>query len=177
MGALFDRLLAPVALALPWRILLVLALVTAGAGLGYLDGARHVHAQWAAADARRVADTARQVATLQQQARDTEARHAQALADISTHYQETLHALDTRRAADRAALQSGALRLRDPGAPVRNCDRPAAPSATAPGGGDGAASGGLSGAAAGFLLDFADDADRVAEQLGACQRALRGDRG
>lgn len=176
MLSLLSRLTVPIPLGIPWRLVVVVVLVASAAGLGYVEGLTHEQVRSARAATAQAQQAAADITRLQQQARDTERQHAEAVAAISTDYEGRLHDLDTRRAADRAALLAGALRLRDPGAPVRPGDCAAAPAPAPSGGRDGPAPGELSPAAAGFLLDLADDADRVAEQLATCQRVVMEDR-
>lgn len=158
-----------------WRALVWGLLLVAAGVIGWLDGATHAGAEALRRDRVAAEVVSRRVGELQEQARAAERKHAEALAEVSRAYEEKIGERDRQRAADRAALLSGALRLRDPG------PAPAGRGVAASAGAgscrcDGRASGELSGAAAEFLLGLAADADAVADQLAACQRVVIEDR-
>lgn len=100
-------------------------------------------------------------------ARDTEARHATELEKQSKLYLTERTAREKQHASDVAAVRDG-FRLRDPGASASSACP--SPNPTTVAGSDGPARGELSQEASGFLLSLANEADAVAEQLGACQR-------
>lgn len=111
------------------------------------------------------------------EARAAEYDHATALAAISTDYQGRLTDANKQRATDAAAVRAGTLRLRDPyPAGLRACGSVAAETGAGAGGRDGRAAGELSAEITGDLFELVDDADRLAEQLGACQRVVQADR-
>lgn len=158
-----------------WRALVWGLLLVAAGVIGWLDGATHAGAEALRRDRVAAEVVSRRVGELQEQARAAERKHAEALAEVSRAYEEKIGERDRQRAADRAALLSGALRLRDPG------PAPAGRGVAASAGAgscrcDGRAAGELSGAAAEFLLGLAADADAVADQLAACQRVVTEDR-
>ena len=159
----------------PWRALAIVLLCAASGVIGWLDGAQHAGVEALAHERDAAQAVAERVQALQLQARAAEQRYALALADISTDYQRRLNDATQQRAADRAALRAGALRLRDPGG-AADCRGAAAEAGAGSAGRDGRAPGDLSPAAAGFLLELASDADDVARQLAACQRVVEADR-
>lgn len=159
----------------PWRALAIVLLCAASGVIGWLDGAQHAGAAALARERDTAQAVAERVQVLQQQARAAEQRHAQALADVSTDYQRRINEANQVRAADRAALRAGTLRLRDPDG-AADCRGAAAQAGAGTAGRDGRAPGELSPAATGFLLELASDADDVARQLAACQRVVIEDR-
>ena len=160
----------------PWRALAIVLLCAASGVIGWLDGAQHAGTDALARELDTAQAVAERVQVLQLQARTAEQRHAQALADVSTDYQRRINEANHVRAADRAALRAGTLRLRDPDSTAAGCGDPAAQAGAGAAGRDGRAPGELSAAAAGFLLELASDADDVARQLAACQRVVEADR-
>lgn len=160
----------------PWRALAVCLLCIASGLVGWWDGATHEGVRALQRDNAALRETEQTVTRLQQAARETERRHAQAMADVSSDYQRRIDEAHQLRAADRVALRTGALRLRDPGTPGAGGGSAAgSPGAGSPGR-DGGTAGELSRQAAEFLLELASDADDVARQLAACQRIVREDR-
>jgi hypothetical protein len=114
---------------------------------------------------------------LQDQARATERRHAQQMSALGQTHQKEIQHVEARRKADAAAARAGTVVLRDPGAARETtCPGAAAAPGAATGQRDGGQTGQLSGAAAEFLLDLANDADAVAEQLAVCQAVILSDR-
>ncbi|MBS0370212.1 MAG: lysis protein [Proteobacteria bacterium] len=159
-----------------WRLLAVVLLMLAAGTVGWFDGANHEAADRRDRENASLKQALQDVQRLQGEARAAEQRHAAALAAISTDYERKLDDANQRRAADRAALRAGTLRLRDPGPVTVSCADPTAEPGAGPGRRDGRAPGELSDAAAEFLLDFAADADAVVLQLAACQRVVNEDR-
>lgn len=117
-----------------------------------------------------------QIKAAEDSARQQEQAANQRQAAISSSYEEKLQNAEQTHQADLAAIRAGALRLRDPASPVQACPAPGAPASPSTGGRDGAAAGYLSTEAADFLLSLADDADRTAQQLAACQAIVTADR-
>lgn len=118
------------------------------------------------------------ITELQDQARATERHHAEQMSALGQTHQKEIQHVEARRKADAAAARAGTVVLRDPGAAAREATCPcgsAAPGATT-GQRDGGQTGQLSAAAAEFLLDLANDADAVADQLSACQAVIQADR-
>lgn len=117
------------------------------------------------------------IKTLEESARAAEHEHATVLAGISTELQRRQDDATQQRRADAAAMRAGTLRLRDPSATgLRACGGITTEAGAGAGQRDGGAAGELSAEAAGFLLDFANEADDVARQLGACQSVVAADR-
>lgn len=144
----------------------------------YQEGVRAERGEW---NGRKVAELEAanaEIVRLNAAAREAETWHVNALSSLSTRYQVTLKNAQERHSNDLAAVRAGTLRLRDPDAPLRldACRDPGAAPGAGTGGLDGAAPGELSRAAAEFLLDFAADADGVAEQLSGCQAVIAADR-
>lgn len=129
-------------------------------------------------DALRIANG--QIATLQQEARDQERVHGQAMADIATQHQKDLK--DARTEKDRviADLRARNLRLRVPVVATASaaCSGGSAGPEAGPGAGqrDGETTAELSEAAAEFFVGLASEADDVARQLSACQAVVIADR-
>lgn len=117
------------------------------------------------------------IKVLEEGARKAEQDHADALAVISTDYERKLTHANEQRAADVAAVRVGTIRLRDPNPPgLRACGSIAPETGAGTSGRDGRAPGELSEQAAEFLYGFANDADDIVRQLGACQRVVAADR-
>jgi prophage endopeptidase len=158
----------------PWRALVIVLLLVAAGVVGWMDGATSEGKKALAREGEAQRVSMQQALLAQEQVRVIERRHAQSLAAISTDYERKINEATQLRAADRAALRAGSLRLRDPGRPVG--DGSGAQFAAGTGRCDGRAPGELSTEAAEFLLGLASDADDVAEQLAACQRVVTADR-
>lgn len=131
---------------------------------------------WQAREADELRQANATIAQLQTAYRATERRHADLMATISATYQEQLTNATDQHTTDLAALRAGTLRLRDRAARQSPaCDR--VPETTAAAGGrDGDPGTELSGAAAEFLLGLTNRANRIVEQLTACQAIVRADR-
>ncbi|MDH0048595.1 lysis system i-spanin subunit Rz [Comamonas terrigena] len=120
------------------------------------------------------------IATLQQEARDKERAHGQAMDGIAAQHQKDLK--DARTEKDRviADLRARNLRLRIPVVTTASaaCRGGGAGSEAGPSTGqrDGEATAELSDAAAEFLVGLASEADDVARQLSACQAVVIADR-
>jgi hypothetical protein len=119
-------------------------------------------------------------------AREQEARSAQKVAAVSTAYQKDLANANRAKDLAMAALRSGALVLRDPGAASGQADAGGTcQAATGPTRSDGGTPGQLPAASAGFLsqraseflIGLAGEADQLAGQLAGCQAVVRADRG
>ena len=165
---------------------LVAAIILLGALIGaYIkgrtDGGDIVRGEYAARDAKAASDYAAKERELTEANRQKERQWAKSAAQASARYQRELAANETQRLADRAAIESGAIRLRDPGA----TDHKAAGSETCAvagtaSGRDGGAEAGLQAAGTGvlsakageFILDIANQCDAVVNQLSAAQRIL-----
>lgn len=173
---------------LPYRILAIVSLWLASlVAVGWWqrgDGATTTQAKWQARELAQQARATNAIRAMQDAARLAEQKSAAALAAVATDYERKLTDANKQRSADLAAVRTGALRLRDPGSPVSACAGSAAKTGTATGIGNGGPPGKLqeadvgllSGQASEFLIDFAADADQVADQLAACQRVVMKDR-
>lgn len=113
---------------------------------------------------------------LEEEARDTERRHAEDLNEISTGYQKELVNAKAQKDRDVAAARAGALSLRIP-SPCKGADGGQAGTATTGAGGRDAAAGTeLPREVTAGLFELADDADEVVRQLTACQAVVSADR-
>lgn len=147
-------------------------------------GAVDERVTWQAKEVTEQATAAAQFKALSDAARAAEQKHAADMAALAADYERKLTDANKQRAADLAAVRTGALRLRDPGATVPACPGATAQAGPAAGGSDGPATGQLSAAPAGllsdqtssWLVDFAADADDVARQLASCQQVIVQDR-
>ena len=108
--------------------------------------------------------------------REKEAKWAQQSAAVSKEYQKRIAANETQRLADLAAIDDRTLVLRDPSANFQTCRDSAAETSFGPGRRDGAKGGELPSATARFLLGLATEADRIVDQLTACQLIMRSER-
>lgn len=126
--------------------------------------------------AQSTADNAIALADAQEQARRTEKRHADQIADIDRTHQEALQNEITSHNRIVADLRSGALRLRDRFKCPAAAGGVSTPG-TSTGSGDAAGEGGLRGEDAEFFVSEAHRANAVVLQLQACQAVVRADRG
>ena len=142
---------------------------------GFQRGKKETEAAYAERDNEQLRTALDRVKQLEDEARAKERAHAIELARIDKQRQQ--EKADARKQAERdsADVRSGALKLRDPGAPtcpsIGGTGLRPAPGASA-GGGDGTAGTDLSAAAAGFLLGLANEADDVARQLASAQAVI-----
>ena len=173
----------------PYRIAIVAALwLCSLAAVGWWqrhDGMATVEAKWQAREAKQQAAAAARYRTLYDAYRKAEQDNAAALAEIAIKLEKERTNATRQHAADIAALRTGALRLRDPGAAaVPACRGSAAEAGPASSGCNGGTTCELSGTPAGllsnqaseFLVNLAADADDVARQLAACQQVIINDR-
>lgn len=146
----------------------------------YTAGQQDERSTWLQRDNAALRIANEQIATLQQEARDQEQAHGQAMADIAAQHQKDLK--DARTEKDRviADLRARNLRLRVPVVATTSgaCSGGGAGSEAGPGAGqrDGETTAELSGAAAEFFVGLASEADDVARQLSACQAVVIADR-
>jgi prophage endopeptidase len=145
---------------------------------GYTRGVSETDSKYAKRDNDALRSANARIQELEEKARAGERRRAEELAAVSVHYQGALEAAKSQRERDVALAHAGTLRLRDPNAASpAGCDRGGpGEAAAAAAGRDGAQAGELSREAVGFLLNLADEADEVVEQLTACQAVVRTDR-
>ena len=165
---------------------LVFVVIVIGAYIkGRTDGGDIVRGEYAARDAKAASDYAAKERELTEANRQKERQWAKSAAQASAKYQREIAANETQRLADRAAIESGAIRLRDPGtADHKAAGSEACAVAGTSGGRDGGAETGLQAASAGvlsakaseFILDIANQCDAVVNQLSAAQRILRAER-
>lgn len=167
-------LLRPYATAI-FAVAWVLSLIAFGAWQRH-DGAVAERTDWQERDNQTMRDAHALIERLQATARQAEQDHAMEMAAVGASMERRIGNVDKQRAADRAAVSNGTLRLYDrpAGLAAGSCGVPA-PLAAA-GERDGRAAGELSGAAAADLLDLVNDADLLAGQLAECQAIVRRDR-
>jgi hypothetical protein len=165
----------------PYAIIAALIIWAASlAGVGYWqNGVGHVEesATWQKKDNAELKEANAKILQLETEARASEQAHSETQHLISTGLQKDLQNAEIQRQKDVADARSGAIRLRDPGAPaVQNCGGGTSETATGTSGRDGQAGAELSANAVEFLLTEADRADAVVRQLTACQAVVDADR-
>lgn len=140
------------------------------------DGATAERTEWQQRENEEIKTANATIQRLQTEARESERLHVQAMADIGIHYERKLSDANKQMAADRAAVRAGQLRLYDRAASVKagECQTGTALPGTSER--DGETGSELSGETAEFLLEEANRADRIVEQLGECQAVIRNDR-
>lgn len=120
-----------------------------------------------------------EISQLNTQAREQERQHAEAMAHISTQFQEQLHHVKSAKDSVIADLRAGAVRLRIPvtsASASAACGGIPAEAFASAAGRDGETRAELSAEAAEFLVGLASEADEVTQQLSACQALLQADR-
>ncbi|WP_051711547.1 lysis system i-spanin subunit Rz [Andreprevotia chitinilytica] len=170
-------------IAIPWywRWLAITALVAAFAAFFYEQGEQHesvrrdvIDARRDVTDAKRETANAKALADAQTHARALEHDAADQMARIGNRYQEQLRDETEQRDRVITDLRAGTLRL---SVPIRAAGgQCVSASADTRSGGDGEAHAELQDAAAEFLIHLADEADRIVDQLGACQTIIVDDR-
>lgn len=170
---------------------LVAAIVFAGAITGSYfkgraDGAIIVRSEYVQRDIKAAQDYAAKEKTLQEAYRAKEAEWSQKFVSASRTYQKGIANAANQRLSDLAAIDAGALRLRDPGSIGKACGDKSSETAPGASGNNDSARSGLQAEASGmvlseqtskWLIDFAHEADSVVRQLTACQRILIEERG
>lgn len=132
---------------------------------------------WQAKEVTEQATAAAQFKALSDAARAAEQKHAADMAALAADYERKLTDANKQRAADLAAVRTGALRLRDKsGTCVPADSNPATETSAGPGSGNGASGCELSEPITESLFDLANDADDTARQLSACQEVIKKDR-
>jgi hypothetical protein len=165
----------------PWWIRLLpyalaVAAVLAALWAAYSFGADVTAEHYQRVIAQQNADNATALAAEQLRYRGLEQRHAIDMATIDQHHQQEIaerEAISNRTIAD---LRAGAVGLRDKFTTCQRTRGTTAPAGTSTSKRDEAASLELQRADAEFLVQFADEADSVADQLRACQGVVRADR-
>lgn len=120
-----------------------------------------------------------EISQLNTQAREQERQHAEAVATISSQFQEQLQHVKSQKDSVIADLRAGAVRLRIPvTAPSTSaaCSGIPAEAFASAIGRDGETRADLSVEAAEFLVGLASEADEVVQQLSSCQSLLQADR-
>ena len=161
-------------------ILLMAAIVGAIYSYGQQQfglGKQAERADWLARENKELTAANQKITKLEEQYRKQEQRHAQAMADASTQYQEDLKNAQANKDRIIANLRTGDIRLRIPvaatGKAGGNIPAEALSSAT---GRDDQAHAELSPEAAEFLVGLVDECDGVVHQLTAAQRVIIEDR-
>ena len=154
----------------------VLSLIAVGAWQRH-DGAVAERTDWQERDNQTMRDAHALIERLQATARQAEQDHAMEMAAVGASMERRIGNVDKQRAADRAAVSNGTLRLYDrpAGLAAGSCGVPA-PGAAA-GERDGRAPGELSRETTADILELVNDADLLAGQLAECQAVVRKDRG
>ncbi len=159
---------------------IALAWICSLTGVGYWqhgEGVKTERLDWQARESNELREANNKITMLQEQARQKEADHAQALSLISSNYQKELNDANKQNKALTDAVRSGQLRLRDHNASCQSANRSDS-GTVGPGTSrrDGGAGAYLSTEAAEFLLGLTGEADDVVRQLKACQAVVREDR-
>jgi len=140
------------------------------------DGRAAERVEWQAKEVAQVTAANATIKRLNDEARAKEKESADTMTRLATQLLKERAANESRRKADAAAIRAGDLRLRIPASACGSGGSEAGPPRPASGGGDGAATVELPRAITGDLLDLANDADAVADQLRACQSIIIADR-
>lgn len=140
------------------------------------DGRAAERVEWQAKEVAQVTAANAAIKRLNDEARAKERASADAMAALSAKLSTERAANEARRKADAAAIRAGDLRLRIPASACSSGGSETGPPRHTAGGGDGAATVELPRAITGDLLDLANDADQVADQLRACQAVILSDR-
>lgn len=122
------------------------------------------------------ADNSKALAAEQLRYRGLEQQHAADIAAIDQQHQQAIENEITSRDRTIADLRAGAVGLRDKFTTCQRTRGATAPAGTSASQRDAAASIELQRADAEFLVSIASEADRVADQLRACQGVVRADR-
>lgn len=172
----------------PWVILGILAASIAALTGTYFYGVGvgkdKVEAVWQAREAKINADTAVAIQAAGAKTLAAERASAERAAAASTAYQNKLKEKDREKATAIANQRAGNIRLRDPNASTSTCRDPVSPTGPGPGGHPSSpgprlpveSTGVLSGRTSEFLIGEASRADKVVEQLAACQAIIKSDR-
>lgn len=172
----------------PWVILGILAASIAALGGTYFYGVGvgkdKVEAVWQAREAKINADTAVAIQAANAKTLAAERAGAKALASVSAGYQAKLKGVQIEKDRIIANLRAGTIRLRDPNAAAPVCRDPVPATGASASGHPSSPEtelpvepvGVLPGRTSEFLVSEASRADKVVEQLTACQAVVAGDR-
>jgi prophage endopeptidase len=144
---------------------------------GHHEGQVVERAAWEARENKQLALANQVIQALQQQARETERKHAADLNIISTQHETEITNVraETKRLVDAAVR--GSLKLRIPAAAPSQASASGTGQTTASASGrDGSEAGELPAETSRFLLELTGEADEVVKQLTACQATLTADR-
>lgn len=169
----------------PWvkwlgALLVVVAIVAAIYAYGQKQfglGEQAERATWLKRDNDALVQANAKIKQLEEDARATERRHAESIAQVSKKYQEELQHAKSRKDRVIADLRAGDQRLRIPVA-ATGCAGGSEAGTTSASAvrRDGEARAELSDAAAEFLVGLATEADEIVHQLNACQALVIEDR-
>jgi vacuolar-type H+-ATPase subunit I/STV1 len=142
-------------------------------GFGWSHGSEHVQAKWDSEKAALNAEAARQIQEAQEQVRKVEQDSVRRVAAADAKYQAVLREKKSEESAAIDRARTGGLRInaKCPSSPNAVSD-----SAASTSNGNGETRAELSQEAGEFLVRLAAEADRVTEQLNACQAILEEDR-
>lgn len=154
-----------------------IALVAFSHFMAYRHGVSTERITWEARTASAELQAESQRAELERKARTAEQASAEALANIDSAYQQGRADAQADTARTIADLHSGAIGLRERFTCPNTAQASGLPKAsTSTGQRDAASAGGLRAEDARFLVQLADQADQVAQQLKACQAIVTRDR-
>lgn len=142
----------------------------------YKRGKDEATADYAKRDNEALKKALARVKQLEDEARAAEQKHAAALARIDRQRNKEINDAKAQHERDLAAVRSGNLQLRDPGAtacrPALSGGGSEGKAGAAAGQRDAETGGHLSAAASGFLLGLVNEADDIARQLAAAQQVI-----
>ena len=165
----------------PWLILgIAVAWLTSLVAVGdWQNNAGHTseRTQWQARENKELTDANALIQSLQATARSKEAESAQNMATVSKNYQEILSSEGVKNEKTINDLRTGIIRLRQPDSTSQSSSGSTTSQTSASSiGCDGQAGSELSNQTAEFLYTEAARADKVVEQLAACQNVVIEDR-
>lgn len=165
----------------PWVLLgLLIAWIGSMATVGYWQngvGKESERVVWQARENVELSEANAMIIMLQNKAREDEATHNQVLADISRTYQERINDADIQKDKFIAGVRNGTIVLRQPAPRTEKASGGISSEAIASAiGRDGETNSKLSDETAEFLYTEANRADKIVEQLAACQAIVIEDR-
>lgn len=131
---------------------------------------------WQERENKALAEANVEIKRLTDEARATEHRRVDEMTTLAVNYDKGFRDAEDRRRRDVDAARAGALVLRIPSSACGAGAGEARPPGAAAAGGDGSEGIELPRPIAADLLDLANDADQVADQLRACQAIVTNDR-
>ena len=160
----------------PWFLLLMAILVAGTYVAGRHDGAKINEAAWQKREAEINGKQADLIAKANQAVRDEEHAKAEKFVEISTTLQGKIKEKDRALQIALDSVRSGGIRLSIPTSGTATCGNAESGTAASTGRDNAGARAELSPTASNFLTGEASRADKIVEQLTACQALVRADR-